>query len=278
MATEIRPELSEKNPYWIGKHRYYELKHFCLQYPIWKKAYNALLGLSSRPNDLDIFVKSGQVRSDPTARCAESRVSFAKRMELVEQAAIGTDGDLYIDLSCDYGGFCKGHGSDGQHTTYGAMMYGSNGPGWEPYIIVTNAGARISGTGADLVVSGGITMSEEPSYGSDLRIKNSIDYDLASYEAFFLALKPSTFKYNKGTSGRKHFGFIAQDVEQAMLDTGLTSDQLAALVKDPVKEILSDGITDYRYSIRYGELIALNTHMIQKLYQMVEELLQQKEG
>lgn len=146
------------------------------------------------------------------------------------------------------------------------------------YIIVTNAGARISGTGADLVVSSGITMSEEPSYGSDLRIKNSIDYDLASYEAFFLALKPSTFKYNKGTSGRKHFGFIAQDVEQAMLDTGLTSDQLAALVKDPVKEILSDGITDYRYSIRYGELIALNTHMIQKLYQMVEELLQQKEG
>ena len=102
MATEIRPELSEKNPYWIGKHRYYELKHFCLQYPIWKKAYNALLGLSSRPNDLDIFVKSGQVRSDPTARCAESRVSFAKRMELVEQAAIGTDGDLYpyIILQC----------------------------------------------------------------------------------------------------------------------------------------------------------------------------------
>ena len=190
----------------------------------------------------------------------------------------GTINADYIDLSCDYGGFCKGHGSDGQHTTYGAMMYGSNGPGWEPYIIVTNAGARISGTGADLVVSGGITMSEEPSYGSDLRIKNSIDYDLASYEAFFLALKPSTFKYNKGTSGRKHFGFIAQDVEQAMLDTGLMSDQLAALVKDPVKEILSDGITDYRYSIRYGELIALNTHMIQKLYQMVEELLQQKEG
>lgn len=30
MATEIRPELSEKNPYWIGKHRYYELKHFCI--------------------------------------------------------------------------------------------------------------------------------------------------------------------------------------------------------------------------------------------------------
>ena len=33
MGTQIRPELSEKNLYWIDRHRYYELKHFCLQYP-----------------------------------------------------------------------------------------------------------------------------------------------------------------------------------------------------------------------------------------------------
>lgn len=32
MATKIRPVLSEKNKYYIDKHRYYELKHFCLQY------------------------------------------------------------------------------------------------------------------------------------------------------------------------------------------------------------------------------------------------------
>ena len=47
MATTIRPELSEKNPYWIEKHRYYELKHFCLQYPIWRKAYASLNSFSS---------------------------------------------------------------------------------------------------------------------------------------------------------------------------------------------------------------------------------------
>lgn len=51
MATTIRPELSEKNPYWIEKHRYYELKHFCLQYPIWRKAYASLNGFSSKPID-----------------------------------------------------------------------------------------------------------------------------------------------------------------------------------------------------------------------------------
>lgn len=28
MGTTLRAELSEKNPYWIEKHRYYELKHF----------------------------------------------------------------------------------------------------------------------------------------------------------------------------------------------------------------------------------------------------------
>lgn len=32
MSTVVRPELSVKNPYWISRERYYELKHFCMQY------------------------------------------------------------------------------------------------------------------------------------------------------------------------------------------------------------------------------------------------------
>lgn len=47
MGTTIRPELSEKNPYWIERHRYYELKHFCLQYPIWKKHMQPWMGLAA---------------------------------------------------------------------------------------------------------------------------------------------------------------------------------------------------------------------------------------
>lgn len=30
MGTDIRATISTKNRYWIEKHRYYELKHFCL--------------------------------------------------------------------------------------------------------------------------------------------------------------------------------------------------------------------------------------------------------
>nr|DAP19092.1 MAG TPA: hypothetical protein [Caudoviricetes sp.] len=94
MGTEIRAELSDKNKYWIDRHRYYELKHFCLQYPIWKKAHDALDGLSKRPKDLALFAKPGQT-SDPTARCAISRAYYAERMNMIEQAALDTDADLY---------------------------------------------------------------------------------------------------------------------------------------------------------------------------------------
>ena len=36
-----------ENPYWIERHRYYELKHFCLQYPIWKKHMQPWMGLAA---------------------------------------------------------------------------------------------------------------------------------------------------------------------------------------------------------------------------------------
>lgn len=94
MGTTIRPELSERNKYWIEKHRYYELKHFCLQYPIWKKAHLALDGLNSRPIDLAGFSKSSQI-SSPVEKCVEAREFYFDRMEIVEQTAIATDASLY---------------------------------------------------------------------------------------------------------------------------------------------------------------------------------------
>lgn len=69
MGNIIRAEVSEKNPYWIEKHRHYELKHFCLQYPIWKKAYSSLNGMLSRREALNAFGKARHV-SNPTERIA----------------------------------------------------------------------------------------------------------------------------------------------------------------------------------------------------------------
>ena len=93
MATTIRPELSEKNKYWIEKHRYYELKHFCLQYPVWKKAYVALDGLSKRPADLEAVQRTNTM-SNPTAKCAEAKLYYYERISMIENAANDASSDL----------------------------------------------------------------------------------------------------------------------------------------------------------------------------------------
>ena len=94
MGTQIRPELSSKNKHWIDRHRYYELKHFCFQYSIWKKAYAGLDGLSKRPDELAMHFKTTE-RGDPTARCAEAKAFFSDRMDMLERAAKAADPDLW---------------------------------------------------------------------------------------------------------------------------------------------------------------------------------------
>lgn len=89
MSTVTRPELSERNKYYVEKHRYYELKHFCLQYPTWEKAYRALDGLAKRPSDLIIFTTAGC--SNPTEKCAIAHEYYSKRMNLVNKACRETD-------------------------------------------------------------------------------------------------------------------------------------------------------------------------------------------
>lgn len=90
MGTTIRPELSKKNPYWIEKHRYYELKHFCLQYPIWKQAYNSLGGLYGRVSDF-AFSSNKYNASSPTERIAIARGFYSDRMDMVEKTAKEAD-------------------------------------------------------------------------------------------------------------------------------------------------------------------------------------------
>lgn len=95
MGTVIRPELSEKNKYWIDKHRYYELKHFCLQYVLWKKAYADLSELRLTSSVLGQRV-SANTLSDQTGKYAILRTYYADKIEMVEQAAIDADADLHI--------------------------------------------------------------------------------------------------------------------------------------------------------------------------------------
>lgn len=96
MATKIRPELSIKNKYHIDKHRHYELKHFCLQYPKWKKAYKSVddtsISLSMIEN-----LHTSNMPGDPTAKRALLKAHYSEKINLIEKTAMETDKYL-----CEY--------------------------------------------------------------------------------------------------------------------------------------------------------------------------------
>ena len=94
MATKIRAEISQNNKYWISKHRHYELKHFCLQYPEWKKEY-LTLGVPSASSAMLEVISSTNTPSDLTARYAIRRVYYAERIDLIEKIAREADKYLY---------------------------------------------------------------------------------------------------------------------------------------------------------------------------------------
>lgn len=104
---------------------------------------------------------------------------------------------------------------------------------------------------------------------SDARLKTDIAAFTPAHEAFFNALQPRTYRYIEGMSGRTHFGFVAQDVKAAIESSGLTTQQAAVYV-----ELESDreGFNGTECALRYDEIIALNTHMIQKLLNEINRL------
>lgn len=94
---------------------------------------------------------------------------------------------------------------------------------------------------------------------SDREKKKDIAYGLGAYGAFFDALRPVSYRLKDGQSGRTHLGLIAQDVEQALEECGLTDMDFAGFVKSPRE----DGGFDY--ALRYGEIIAMLVQEVQEL-------------
>ena len=169
-------------------------------------------------------------------------------------------------------------------TTSGAKLcYGAN------TLSVTSGGAQTNcglSAGGDLVVSGSAAPSVDGagSLGfsdyrwsvlyaqtgtistSDREKKTDISYALERYDALFEKLRPASYRLKDGASGRTHTGLIAQDVEQALVECGLTGQDFAAFVRTP----RTDGGADY--GLRYEELVALCIRQIQMLRARVRKL------
>ena len=106
---------------------------------------------------------------------------------------------------------------------------------------------------------------------SDRNAKTNIVDMENTQEQLFNKLRPVTFKLKDGSSGRTHYGFISQDVEDSLGELKLTGRDFAGFCKDLRIDENGEAILDengneiYDYSLRYSEFVALNTHMIQKL-------------
>ena len=140
--------------------------------------------------------------------------------------------------------------------TAGVAMTDSTGLN---YALVTNTGAKLSYQSQHeiYVATGGCWSTSSMQVYSDARLKNTIDYDMAGMEEIFCNLKPCSY-YMNSDPAHKHYGLIAQDVVGAFG----TDEGIALIAKSE----------DGTYGLAYSELIAVNTHMIQKLMKRVEAL------
>lgn len=102
---------------------------------------------------------------------------------------------------------------------------------------------------------------------SDLTEKKDVVYGLSGYDSLFDALRPISFRFVDGESGRRHMGLGAQDVEQAMMEADMSDMDFAGFIKSPGEE---EGV--YHYALRYGEFIPLCIDQIQRLKSRVDEL------
>ena len=87
--SDTRPELSKKNKWWIPKHRYYELKHFCLQYKDWQEKIKVYGNIRVSSD-----VRTNPEWSDPVGNEASYREYYLDQIIMVEDAAYEADDQI----------------------------------------------------------------------------------------------------------------------------------------------------------------------------------------
>lgn len=102
---------------------------------------------------------------------------------------------------------------------------------------------------------------------SDRRAKHSLRrLDAGLCQQFVAELQPVSYRLKDGTSGRRHWGLVAQDVERAMALCGLSGQDFAGYVRSPAKG--GEG----SYGLRYEEFVAPLVACVQQLMRDRDEL------
>ncbi|MBR2258565.1 MAG: hypothetical protein IJ899_14795 [Blautia sp.] len=88
----VRSDFSKRSKWWLSKHRFLELYHYCLQYREWKAELESLDG--RRAVGYDAAPGGGGESSDPTYNLARRRAELEEKILNVEECAYEADGEL----------------------------------------------------------------------------------------------------------------------------------------------------------------------------------------
>ena len=132
--------------------------------------------------------------------------------------------------------------------------------------LYTYAGGTGITMGSSGMLSGTWYVDNPKGTWSDINKKKEIESMSETYDLFFDNLVPSTYKYIDGTSNRRHTGFIAQKVEEALSVASIDTQDFAGLM------IVDRGTENEVWTLRYEEFISLNTWQIQKAKARITEL------
>ena len=112
------------------------------------------------------------------------------------------------------------------------------------------------------------------SQGSDRNLKTSIRTYDKTIESIYMELSPVSYMFKNfdetDNHDRRHYGFIAQDVERVVNKYGLTSMDCAFVCKDIFDRPNSKTHLTEEYSLYYSQFISLNTHMTQKAHHRID--------
>jgi hypothetical protein len=162
------------------------------------------------------------------------------------------------------------------------MIYNSNGYG----LGALSSGAGVipmqnSGSAANGVVKLGSSSYRFSEVWSTQALNTSSDRNLKTdfaefdsrIEKAYMDFEPQTFRYRNFTEAdhhdRIHYGFIAQDVESVLTKHGIGLEEVGFLCKDILdKPNVAGQLVEY--SMRYGEMTPLNTHMTQKAHRRID--------
>ena len=119
---------------------------------------------------------------------------------------------------------------------------------------------------------------------SDRTQKHDVaELDEEQAAALIMGARPVTYKYNNGTSGRTHWGLIAQDVESLLDTMGIDAADFAGFVKSQKEQVdertggLSpvldeEGNPIYEYGLRYEEFVAPLIKTVQVQQRRIDSL------